>query len=148
MAEVDRSLWSGEGLFTQLLLDRLAHLPAVAFIRVENAPASRSGADYNLVSNELFVRFATRRRIERIRRLGFIRATRVADVPAMNLAGLAAALEALDGVGTPDYGDEGMLQFLRTERVIPPYQTRGYKLVELVRLYEVGTPSRANALDG
>ena len=31
-----------------------------------------------------------------------------------------------------------MLQYLRTERIIPPYQTRGYKLVELVRIYEVG----------
>ena len=35
-----------------------------------------------------------------------------------------------------------MLQYLRTERVIPPYQTRGYKLVELVRIYEVGTQPR------
>jgi hypothetical protein len=31
-----------------------------------------------------------------------------------------------------------MLQYLKTERVIPPYQTRGYKLVELVRVYEAG----------
>ena len=31
-----------------------------------------------------------------------------------------------------------MLQYLRTERIVPPYQTRGYKLVELVRIYEVG----------
>jgi hypothetical protein len=31
-----------------------------------------------------------------------------------------------------------MLQYLRTERVVPPYQTRGYKIVELVRVYEVG----------
>jgi hypothetical protein len=29
-----------------------------------------------------------------------------------------------------------MIQYLRTERIIPPYQTRGYKLVELVRIYE------------
>ena len=41
--------------------------------------------------------------------------------------------------------DEGMLQYLRTERIIPPYQTRGYMLVELVRIYETGT-SRANGL--
>ena len=31
--------------------------------------------------------------------------------------------------------DGAMLQYLRTERIIPPYQTRGYKLVELVRIY-------------
>jgi hypothetical protein len=34
-----------------------------------------------------------------------------------------------------------MLQYLRTERVVPPYQTRGYKLVELVRIYEVALPA-------
>ena len=32
-----------------------------------------------------------------------------------------------------------MLQYLRAERIVPPYQTRGYKLVELVRIYEAGT---------
>jgi hypothetical protein len=53
-----------------------------------------------------------------------------------------AALGAIDDVGAPDYGDEGMLQYLRAERIIPPYQTRGYKLVEMVRIYEVGTPRR------
>ena len=31
--------------------------------------------------------------------------------------------------------DDGMLQYLRAERIMPPYQTRGYKLVELVRIY-------------
>ncbi len=30
-----------------------------------------------------------------------------------------------------------MIQYLRTERIVPPYQTKGYKLVELVRIYEV-----------
>jgi hypothetical protein len=39
-------------------------------------------------------------------------------------------------VGPPDYADEGMLQYLRSQRIIPAYQTRGYKLVELVRIYE------------
>ena len=41
-----------------------------------------------------------------------------------------------------------MLQYLRTERIVPPYQTRGYKLVELVRIYEVGTPTSFLMLDG
>ena len=49
----------------------------------------------------------------------------------------------IEGVGAPDYGDEGMLQYLRAERIIPPYQTRGYKLVEMVRVYEVGTARRS-----
>ena len=51
-------------------------------------------------------------------------------------------LTAAPEIGAPDYADEGMLQYLRTERVIPPYQTKGYKLVELVRVYEAGTPRR------
>ena len=57
----------------------------------------------------------------------------------MTLAGLETALTGMDGVGAPDYGDGGMLQYLRAERIVPPYQTRGYKLVELVRIYEAGT---------
>ena len=44
----------------------------------------------------------------------------------------------MDDVGAPDYSDDAMLQYLRTERVVPPYQTRGYKIVELVRIYEAG----------
>jgi len=35
-----------------------------------------------------------------------------------------------------------MLQYLRTQRIIPPYQTRGYKVIEMVRVYE------ASASDG
>ena len=51
---------------------------------------------------------------------------------------LRKRLEETAGIGAPDYSDEGMIQYLRTERIIPPYQTRGYKLVELVRIYETG----------
>ena len=61
---------------------------------------------------------------------------------AMTIQGLEQALTAIPDVGAPDYGDQGMLQYLRAERIVPPYQTRGYKLVELVRIYEVGTPRR------
>jgi hypothetical protein len=61
----------------------------------------------------------------------------------MTLAALESALVSAPEVGAPDYSDEGMLQYLRTERIIPPYQTRGYKQVELVRVYEAGTPSRS-----
>ena len=44
----------------------------------------------------------------------------------------------LRAIGAPDYSDPAMLQYLRSERIIPPYQTRGYKMVEMVRIYEVG----------
>ena len=54
----------------------------------------------------------------------------------MTIADLEAALTRSPDIGAPDYADEGMLQYLRAERIIPPYQTRGYKLVELVRIYE------------
>jgi len=60
----------------------------------------------------------------------------------MDLGGLAARLGQADGVGEPDYSDDGMLQYLRTERIVAPYQTKGYKVVEMVRLYEVRTSGR------
>ena len=100
-------------------------------------------ADYNFISNEMFVGFATIERREPFRRFGLLPASRVVVEPAMTIAGLEAALTATSGVGAPDYGDATMLQYLRSERIMPPYQTRGYKLVELVRIYEVGTPSRS-----
>ena len=56
----------------------------------------------------------------------------------MTIADLERALASAAAIGTPDYADDAMLQYLRTERIVPPYQTRGYKLVELVRIYEVG----------
>ena len=64
----------------------------------------------------------------------------------MTIAGLEAALAGIDGVGPPDYGDEGMLQYLRAERIIPPYQTqRITKLVEIgsSNLHEIGKLRRA-----
>jgi len=137
--QVDTSNWSGEGTFTHVLIDRLREMDRVVFVRVEDAPATRSDADYNFISNDLFIGFATVDRVEPIKRFGFLPGLRVVAEPAMTLVGLEAALAALPDVGAPDYGDEGMLQYLRTERIIPPYQTRGYKLLELVRLYQVGT---------
>jgi len=140
--DVDTSAWSGEGTFTQLLIDRLRQIEAICLVRVEDAPASRSEADYNFISNELFIDFATTDRRERTKRFGFLPSVRTVTEKAMTIPGLEAVLTAIPDVGAPDYGDEGMLQYLRAERVVPPYQTRGYKLVELVRIYEVGTSRR------
>ena len=141
--ELETSAWSGEGTFTQLLIDRLGEVAGVRFVRVEDAPATRSDADYNFISNELYVGFATFERQEKITRFGLLPGVRTVVEKAMTLQRLEAALAGIEGVGAPDYGDEGMLQYLRAERIIPPYQTRGYKLVEMVRLYEVGTPRRS-----
>jgi len=135
--ETDTANWSGEGEFTQLLLARLCDVDGIRFVRVEDAPATRSDADYQFMSNELFVDFVVSNRQERFRRFGVFPATRSVAEKAMTLAGLEAVLTGIPEIGAPDYSDEGMLQYLRTERVIPPYQTRGYKLVELVRIYEI-----------
>ena len=121
--EFDAAEWSGEGAFTQVLVDALKGIPGIAFVKVADAPASRSDASFSFISNELFVAFAARRG------------------PSMSIAALSSVLEGIDGVGAPDYGDDGMLQYLRAERIVPPYQIRGYKLIELVRIYQAGSKS-------
>jgi hypothetical protein len=138
---LDISQWSGEGAFTQVLIDRLQQLPEIALVRVQDAPATRSEANYNFISNEIFVAFPTTQREQRVRLFGVLSTTRRVDVPTTTLTGLEQLLAAIPEVGAPDYADEGMLQYLRTERVVPAYQTRGYKLVELVRIYEARAAS-------
>jgi hypothetical protein len=139
---VDTSKWSGEGTFTQAVIDWLRHVSGVAGVRVEDAPASRSEADYNFMSNEIFVLFRTREVEEPVRRLGVFPGTRKVAQKVMTLNELEQAMAAAPEIGPPDYADAGMLQYLRTERIVPPYQTHGYKLVELVRIYEaIATPA-------
>ena len=133
--------WTGEGTFTGALLEALKAFDAIEFLRVEDAPASRAEPGYAFISNEIYVKFRTGSRTETRRRLGLPRPT-VVDVKLMTLGELGAGLGPIDGVGAPDYADEGMLQYLRTERIVAPYQTKGYKVVEMVRVYEVGTPRR------
>ena len=118
--ELDASAWSGDGAFTQVLLDALKALPAIAFVKIEDAPASRSDAAFSFISNEVYVSFSREM------------------ANPMTIDALSTVLANLPDVGAPDYADEGMLQYLRTERIVPPYQTRGYKLVELVRVYQAG----------
>src|SRR5262249_5011121 len=139
---VDTSKWSGEGAFTQTLIDELRGVDAISVLRVEDAPATRSEADYNFISNEVFVEFGTGSRQEPTKRLGSRPGTRTVMEKAMTMAALEQVLGAVEGIGPPDYSDDGMLQYLRAERIVPPYQTRGYKLVELVRIYEAGGDPR------
>ena len=139
---LESSGWSGDGTFTPVLIDAIKAIEAVKFLRVEDAPASRAEPGYAFISNEIYVEFETDRRTGTTRRFGVPWRHQV-DVKRMTLAGLAAQLASVDTVGQPDYSDEGMLQYLRTERIVPPYQTKGYKVVEMVRVYEVGTPRRA-----
>lgn len=135
--QVEREGWSGDGDFTIQLLGWLERVEEIARLRVEDAPASRSAAGYVLVENEIFVTFATESRRVPARWLGILPRTRTIETPRLTLSDLEALVAADAEIGPPDYADEAMLQYMRTERIVAPYQTRGYKLVELVRLYEV-----------
>ena len=139
--QIESAGWGGEGTFTAVLLETLKAIAAIELLRVEDAPASRAEPGYAFISNEIYVTFKTDTRTEIRRRLGLPWPARV-DVRQITLGELAALLGAADGVGEPDYADDGMLQYLRTERIVAPYQTKGYKAVEMVRIYEVGTPRR------
>lgn len=137
--QIDSAGWAGEGTFTTALVDALKTLSSIEFLRVEDAPASRTDADYMFISNEIYVRFTTRRERVAARLLGIVPVQRTIMAPSMTLVDLEAQLAAMDGIGAPDYADETMLQYLKTERIVPPYQTRGYKLVEMVRIYALST---------
>jgi hypothetical protein len=141
--QLDSSKWSGEGSFTLKLLEFLQRLNEIAFLRVEDAPATRSEADYNFISNEIYVAFAEDKRAAAGRRFGIFPTTRTVTEKRCSMPQLAERLAADADLGPADYADEGMIQYLKSERIIPPYQTRGYKLVELIRIYEAGaTPKR------
>jgi hypothetical protein len=138
--QIESAGWGGEGTFTGVLIETLKTIDAIEFLRVEDAPASRAEPGYAFISNEIYVKFRTDPRTEP-RRLGLPWPARI-EVKQMTLAQLAARLGPAGGVGEPDYADDGMLQYLRTERSVAPYQTRGCKIIEMVRIYEVGTPRR------
>ncbi|MBI1875373.1 MAG: hypothetical protein HYZ58_10160 [Acidobacteria bacterium] len=140
--ELDASKWSGEGEFTHRLVELLKELPEVVFVRVEDAPATRAESGYSFIANELYVGFGVRSRVESTRRFGVFPSRQVTEEPVMTLSGLGEVLAARNHIGPADYSDEGMIQYLRTERIVPPYQTRGYKLVELVRIYRAGDAPR------
>jgi hypothetical protein len=137
--QLDTTGWSGDGDFTARLIEVIRALPEVASLKVENAPATRAESAFSFISNELFVGFALCERKVRTRRFGLIPGSSVLTEKRMTLPQLESVLTPIEDVGAPDYSDAGMLQYLRTQRIIPPYQTRGVKLVELVRIYETGT---------
>ncbi|MEI6669339.1 MAG: hypothetical protein WCP29_14400 [Acidobacteriota bacterium] len=137
--QIDASGWTEEGAFTATLIGALETIEAVSHIRVEDAPASRTDAGYAFISNEVFVRFRTHAVRRTVRAWG-LTWPRTIRVDVMTIEGLGEALGSIDGVGPPDYADAGLLQYLRTERIVPPYQTRGIKVVEMVRVYLAGSP--------
>lgn len=132
--EVDLSKWSGEGELTQAILDRLRTDARIALVRIEDSPAAREDTTYSFISNEVFLGpLVARHGLRRLWPLGRPAA------PSVTLDDVEATLRADDRIGSPDFADRGMLQYLRTQRIVPPYQTRGYKLVELVRVYMAGS---------
>ena len=139
---VDREGWSGEGDFTQTLVDWLSEQDTLTFVRVEDAPSTRSDVEYNFISNEIFLGFQTRDRVEREHVWGVFPRRRTVTDKLMTISQLESVLNDTSEIPSPDYADDGMIQFLHAQRVIPPYQTKGYKLIELVRIYEAGTPRR------
>lgn len=139
--QIESAGWTGEGAFTAALVEALQAVETIEFLRVEDAPASRAEPGYAFISNELYVKFKTTSRTGTRRRLGLPWPARI-EVKQMSLGGLAARLGHAASVGEPDYADEGMLQYLRTERIVAPYQTKGVKVVEMVRIYEVGASRR------
>ncbi len=140
--DIDRERWSGEGDFTERLLAWLAARDDIVFLRVEDAVATRTEVDYNFVSNEIYVRFRTRDRQERRRLWGVLPVRRTVAEKVTTMEALETALADDPELGPPDFADGGMIQYLDTQRVVPPYQTRGYKLIELVRIYEAGAAPR------
>ncbi len=132
---IDTSAWSGDGDFTVRLLEVLKGFEEIVAIRLEDAPASRAGTGYNFLANELYLTFATEAVPVRRRWLGILPLTRNRLEPRLTIERLADRLAEVPEVGAADYADEGMLQYLHTERVVAPYQERGYKLVEMVRIY-------------
>ena len=133
--QTDTSRWSGEGTLTQQIVEWLQLLPSVAAVRVEDAPSSREDAGFLFIANEVFVATAD---VPRPRFRWWRARPVVPDTPPLDL--VAAWLAEDPAIGAPDFADAGMLQFLRTERIIPAYQTRGYKLVEMARVYMAGNP--------
>lgn len=146
--DLDTTGWSGDGTFTKALVDVLTTLAEVTHVKVEDSPATRAETGYAFLSNEIYVEFAEREREERSTWLGLIPRTRRVREAALDLERLETMLAQHAELGPADYLDSGMIQYLKAERIIPPYQTRGYKLVEMVRVYRLGGPPRPRQTGG
>ncbi len=125
IATIDRAEWSGDGDLTIALVEVLAGLHQVAVVKVQDAPTSRAEAGFNFIGNDLFVGFRVQRRMTVRRRLGIVPVPAITHVRSLTLEGLAALLEGVEGIGAPGYQDAEMLQYLRAERAVAPYQSRG-----------------------
>ena len=105
---LDKTQWSGEGIFTQALVDACQTLEDIIFLRVEDAPASRADVEFNFITNELYVQFRERSRAVQAKVFGLFPVTRTVTEPTMTVAGLEQAFCGIDEIGPPDYADEGL----------------------------------------
>ena len=133
---IDRSDWSGDGDFTIALLEVIGRFEQIAVVKVQDAPTSRAEAGFNFIGNDVFVGFRVERRMTLRRRLGILPVPAIVRVRSLTLERLATLLEHVEAIGAPGYQDGEMLQYLRAERVAAPYQERGTKIVEVVRIFE------------
>ena len=74
-------------------------------------------ADYNFISNEVFVIPSTAMGAHAARRWGVWPMRRRAPAPSFTLDDIEALLTSDDAIGAPDVVDAGMLQYLRTQRI-------------------------------
>nr|MCS5701698.1 hypothetical protein [Acidobacteriota bacterium] len=88
MTNIETSEWSGEGTFTQTLIDAMTSIDDVGLLRVEDAPSTRVDVGYQFISNEIYVGFRTQAVQTRIRRFGFWPTTVVVDKNCMSLTDL------------------------------------------------------------
>ena len=139
--QIESSGWGGEGTFTAVLLEALKSIETIEYLRVEDAPASRAEPGYAFLSNEVYVKFRTDSRNGTRRRFGIPWPTRV-EVKQMSLGELAARLGQ-----RRRRGRTGLRR--RRDAAVPPHRAhrrplpdQGVKVVEMVRIYEVGTPRR------
>jgi len=137
VAQVDREAWSGDGDLTIALLESLSGIEQIGFVRVEDAPASRTGPAFAFIGNDIYVAFRMQRTIGVGRLFGLLPHPAIVLKKSLTLERLEQLLTAIDGIGAPDFSDAAMLQYLRAGRVTGAYQAHGPKIVELVRIYEV-----------
>ena len=95
------------------------------------------GRAYNFIANDGFRHFRDRAAKAADQADGHHSGDEARNGEGDDIRGAASSgWRTTEGVDPADYTDEAMMHYLRTERIIPPYQTRGYKLVELLRIYE------------
>ena len=61
---IETSDWSGDGSFTEALIESLKEHGSMVYLRVEDAPATHADTGYQFISNEVFVAFASTERVE------------------------------------------------------------------------------------